>query len=397
MGIRRWQKQWVAVMCAVITACANFSGALPLKGALAGELTSEMYPASTTVLTTDSPTAPILDVSNTPEPLTDTNAPGLIETIPPPVSQVLAAEALSIDSLYLDSSQTVCQEQTAALKLVLAANNATGALLQPFGIRINIPDDIPLKVSSINRTEFVRFTRQTLWVEGAVVQDGRVTVAGEELRLTLDLLPFPTGSLLTNACVLMVLLDENGNEISLKENEQSHSLIRLSVVFQREQQDESIPEPNGTKQESEANACAKDQEPLKDSQQQMADSTYTPPPLTIEPDDSNAVTSPVDAANTQNQTQMQAAAPSFEPSAPPVKRQLQLAANIPYSKLKIGDTLQLTAVITGYEGLKIRIQWQQCSQDEWTNLEGENNDTLTMLMTPNNIYCAWRYDVTVEE
>jgi len=352
------------------------------------------------VLTSDSPDVPFPDVSNTPEPLADTNASGSIEIVTPAASEPPAAEALSIYSLYLDSDQFVCAEHSAALKLVLVANNAYGTLLQSFGIRFDIPEDMPLKVNSVNGSDLVRFSGQTLWVEGAIVQDGRVTVAGEDLHLTLAFLPFPAGSQLTSACVSIVLLDERGNEVNLNENEGNHALINLSITYQREQQDVSALEPDGTEPAREDAAGVTDQPPVESGQQQMADTKYAPPFLTIEPDDSDVTSSSVDTANQslpEEPAQAQSAASSPEPSQPSVIRQLQLAANIPYSELEIGDTLNLTAVITGYEGLKMCIQWQQCSQDEWTNLQGENGDTLTILITPDNIRCAWRYDVTVEK
>lgn len=68
--------------------------------------------------------------------------------------------------------------------------------------------------------------------------------------------------------------------------------------------------------------------------------------------------------------------------------------------VEVGDQITLTANENGFENTEnLLYQWQyntseDCSDDAWTNLEGETNKTLTLEVTEENIDYFWRVEVT---
>lgn len=68
--------------------------------------------------------------------------------------------------------------------------------------------------------------------------------------------------------------------------------------------------------------------------------------------------------------------------------------------VEVGDQITLTANENGFENTEnLLYQWQynaseDCSDNAWTNLEGETNKTLTLEVTEDNIDYFWRVEVT---
>ena len=64
----------------------------------------------------------------------------------------------------------------------------------------------------------------------------------------------------------------------------------------------------------------------------------------------------------------------------------------------IGDTAHFTANLEGYEGLTYTMQWQNSPDREtWTDLPGETNETMDVVVTKENNQVYWRIVVYVEE
>ena len=64
----------------------------------------------------------------------------------------------------------------------------------------------------------------------------------------------------------------------------------------------------------------------------------------------------------------------------------------------IGDTAHFNAKLIGYEGLTYTLQWQM-SQDKvhWTDIEGETNNTMDIIITPERNETYWRLTVYLEQ
>lgn len=121
------------------------------------------------------------------------------------------------------------------------------------------------------------------------------------------------------------------------------------------------------------------------------------PPPTGEPESSADPNGASEPTASENPDALPEASQSPEPAATPVVRRLRIVANLAQDMLAVGDLLTLTAEMTGYEGLNPILQWQERTDGVWRNIEGAHDVTLTVLITPENINSAWRYDVTVEQ
>ena len=64
----------------------------------------------------------------------------------------------------------------------------------------------------------------------------------------------------------------------------------------------------------------------------------------------------------------------------------------------IGDTAHFTATLNGYEGLDYTMQWQYSTDRiSWTDITGETNDTMNVIVTEENNLVYWRIIVYLEE
>jgi len=451
-----WQKR-VAVLCMLMVISLYPMGMAPMAEAR-GEtgnqaVVSEQYPLSTDVQKSTSP-APVNTAEETtgkppatstanaasptpaatepepspspapsdtasPEPTTSAeatpvpNTPEPAETSLPTADAAAEAdtpvtpEALSVCSLYMEGNHAVISGKTVTLKLVLAVDNASGQPLMPFGIRIQTSPYTLCKVKAINQSDAVRFVNQTLLVDGADAQSGHVSIAGESLKLTLSLEPFPEGSEHTSMRVSLALLDSRGNEVNIEEVDQKNARIDLSFTYQLREQ----PEPVLDAEESEAPLATDTPVDVTETPTVSVEGDK-PEPEHIEETPGDSIAAPDEEADQglqDNGDETQSASDGLPavtealatptPEPPTENRQLQLLASIPYDQLKVGDTLTLQAQRIGYDELNLtmHIQWQQHTHGQWENIEGANGDTLTVAITPDNLRSAWRYSITIEQ
>jgi len=62
--------------------------------------------------------------------------------------------------------------------------------------------------------------------------------------------------------------------------------------------------------------------------------------------------------------------------------------------LNIGDRLELTAELTGFNGMDASIRWQARQNGQWKDLKGENSTKLVVRITEDN--ADWAYRVAVD-
>ncbi|MEG2719428.1 MAG: hypothetical protein RSA55_07815, partial [Clostridia bacterium] len=79
----------------------------------------------------------------------------------------------------------------------------------------------------------------------------------------------------------------------------------------------------------------------------------------------------------------------------PVAHQLRLHASIAPEFARVGDVLEFTAELIGYENETVAIRWQQRKNDVWEYIADETTNTLKVLITEENFHDAWRFEVTV--
>ena len=79
---------------------------------------------------------------------------------------------------------------------------------------------------------------------------------------------------------------------------------------------------------------------------------------------------------------------------PAPQRSVAIASNIPASEIALGDTVTLTAVLTGFEGVQVEIAWE-CQVGGVWQPTGRTGETVTFTVDENNAQGAWRITVTV--
>ena len=79
---------------------------------------------------------------------------------------------------------------------------------------------------------------------------------------------------------------------------------------------------------------------------------------------------------------------------PAPQRSVAIASNIPASEIALGDTVTLTAVLTGFEGVQVEIAWE-CQVGGVWQPTGQTGETVTFTVDENNAQGAWRITVTV--
>lgn len=61
----------------------------------------------------------------------------------------------------------------------------------------------------------------------------------------------------------------------------------------------------------------------------------------------------------------------------------------------MGETITLTSVLTGFDGLSYAMQWQCNDGSGWRDVEGATGDSYSFIADDNNINFQWRLEVTL--
>ncbi|MEA4999460.1 MAG: hypothetical protein VB087_08750 [Candidatus Limiplasma sp.] len=84
-----------------------------------------------------------------------------------------------------------------------------------------------------------------------------------------------------------------------------------------------------------------------------------------------------------------------EQPAAPVQRSVSIKMDMP-GTLSLGDTVTLTATLTGYEGQKLSLQWQYTFDgQQWFDVEGANQTSYAFTVSEQTAGTGWRLAVTV--
>lgn len=258
-----------------------------------------------------------------------------------------ASKTLGIQQLYMQvGSRTAAVGETVTASLVLRLDNADGEL-EPFGIWFDLSEMSQVDVKTNGNGVDCTYSGGTLWVENGVASGGRVLAGNRSVEFSVSFVPFPSGEGADTAAISFGLLNASGARVGLETRSEGDVIIRDRLRISRAEAEgemhEETPEGEST--------------PMP-----------TPEPTPI---------------------------PTPEPLPMAQPRELRLHASKAASEVFIGDTVVLTAELIGYDGLQVRIQWQNCHDGVWSNVEGENATTLTILVTEKNAADSWRYDVTV--
>jgi len=61
------------------------------------------------------------------------------------------------------------------------------------------------------------------------------------------------------------------------------------------------------------------------------------------------------------------------------------------SSLQVGDTMTLTAKLSGFDGALYQLNWQvKAEGGDWANISGEHGETLKVNLDDQSIGCQWR-------
>ena len=364
------------------------------------------------------------DVTPTPstEPTPDASAsPDVTEQPSPTPSEAVAVsspEAIQVRALYVQGPSTAGEGERIALKLVLNIQNASGRPLLPFGVHLDISSGESLSSASMTRSDSVTFRNGLLWVEDAVADSGTVTVEGDSLLCTVACVPFPAETDGKSITITLTLTDASGRAVELKDSNADGQMIQTTYTIRRPKSgDDPAENPEATEvpvntqettfqpeeRASEENAdqpqetLAPDESPINDpaGQEDMPSETVAPGTQPSSLDELDLLETAVPDEGTPNGEASPEPTVTVTPEPTPVARTLGIGSSIPYDQLQIGDTLVLTAEVTGYDGLDVALQWQQYADGTWENIQGATEATLTVSITEDNLQRAWRYSIAV--
>lgn len=61
-----------------------------------------------------------------------------------------------------------------------------------------------------------------------------------------------------------------------------------------------------------------------------------------------------------------------------------------------GGTVTFVAILNGYDRVEYTLQWQQSSDNvNWTDIDGENNERYSVVVTKDNFEDYWRVEVII--
>ncbi|MEG0491890.1 MAG: hypothetical protein RR696_01675 [Clostridia bacterium] len=284
-----------------------------------------------------------------------------VETAPPtstPVPEALPSDSpvLSIAELYLSpSSRKANGGDSLTAELVLKISNADGTALAPFGIQLNTAELAQFSVQTVLDGVNASYGNGILWVTNATAVNGRATLNGEPLSFKMEFTPFAPDSTAERVTLSWQLLDAAGAPVALVPSEESGAIVRERLRISRGDIEAAEPSPS--------------------------------PEATV--------TVPVETIPVQTEEPTPEPTASLLPQITPVPHQLRLHASIAPEFARVGDVLEFTAELIGYENETVAIRWQQRKNDVWENIADETTNTLKVLITEENFHDAWRFEVTV--
>lgn len=90
--------------------------------------------------------------------------------------------------------------------------------------------------------------------------------------------------------------------------------------------------------------------------------------------------------------------PAAEPTRDAAPAEKRVEVKVEDSTLQVGDTLKLTARLTGFDGVKYTLTWQvKAPGEDWKDISGEHDDTLKVTLSEENIGASWRVVVETQE
>ena len=113
------------------------------------------------------------------------------------------------------------------------------------------------------------------------------------------------------------------------------------------------------------------------------------------PEETTETTQTTETTENTETTETTQTTETVQPEEPPApQRSVAIASNIPASEIALGDTVTLTAVLTGFEGVQVEIAWE-CQVGGVWQPTGQTGETVTFTVDENNAQGAWRITVTV--
>jgi len=131
--------------------------------------------------------------------------------------------------------------------------------------------------------------------------------------------------------------------------------------------------------------------------------TTEPPPAT----ETSAVTEAPSAPETSAATETPSATETPDATETPVATETPAvdATTLPNvsivirctntKPITVGETVKLSAEITGIDWHECTLQWQYLDGDEWKNASGGNDITYSYVLTEANLNTTWRLAVTI--
>ena len=162
----------------------------------------------------------------------------------------------------------------------------------------------------------------------------------------------------------------------------------LAEDAQTETTEQSAPEVQAPAKEParETEAPAKEAQPEATAEPEAT--VEAQPEATAEPEatvEAQPETTPAPEATVEAQPEATAEANATQNT----ERSIKVVSNS--SNLQVGETLTLTAKLSGFDGIEYQLNWQVKTEGgDWQNVSGEHGETLKVKLDDQSIGSSWR-------
>lgn len=342
--------------------------------------------------------APETEAPETQAPATEAPATQAPATEAPATEEPAQPAQLKVAHLFWQASARKAHPgESVTLSLDLAVSNQDGPL-DDFYIAVLVSDVAVEQVSygGAELHEAGKNGRVLLYVRDAYCQDGRVYSKNKDLlRLALGVVPFAADDRET-ASIAVQLLNAAMGDMTPENRGAGNARVQTGLHFElltdeaadEAQSDEKAEEKANEKPEEKAEEKA-DEQPAEKADEKEKEQPEEKADQEKAKQEGNIIeeTEPKDE---KNATDEQAEEAQQERSA-------RIETSAPVDQVEPGETLRLTAVLSGFDGMDVYIQWQEDDGQGYQDIEGALGDTLELTADAQHAGHAYRFVIKSAE
>ena len=346
--------------------------------------------------------APETEAPETQAPATEAPATQAPATEAPATEEPAKPAQLKVAHLFWQANARKARPgESVTLSLDLAVSNQDGPL-DDFYIAVLVSDVAVEQVSygGAELHEAGKNGRVLLYVRDAYCQDGRVYSQDKDLlHLTLRVVPFAADDQETSS-IAVQLLNAAMGDMTPENRGAGNARVQTGLHFELltdeaadeaqsdEKAEEKAEEKANEKPEEKVEEKADEQpeekadEKEKEQPEEKADQEKA--------EQEGNIIEETEPKDEKNATDEQAEEAQQERSA-------RIETSAPVDQVEPGETLRLTAVLSGFDGMDVYVQWQEDDGQGYQDIEGAVGDTLELTADAQHAGHAYRFVIKSAE